>query len=232
MSRKVTISMLFAFAATLTGCGLFIHGNTPIGGVPEANREMVAAGASEPDEIRLTKPAKIAGVELAVGSMIRREDDRNYRLVTAEATTVSGVEIPPGTEIELVKANSIITGDKYNWNGVVHVGGQATYSGHQVERGDRVAFAGSLLSTPSIMQIRLAEARAVNGKPYPAGTLVDIDAKGKITAAYTPAAQQALSRARVARAKENEQREKDCKLQCSIVTDFAANARCMGNCRN
>ena len=228
--RKSILPLLLAF--TLGGCGLFIKGKTPIAAVPDADRETVTPGANEPDKIRLTKPAKIAGVDLPAGSVIRRDDENKFSLVPAEPTTISGVSIPANTEIELIKASSIVTGPKYNWNGVVHVGGQATYSGHQVEAGDRVAFAGNLFSTPSIMQIQLAEARSVNGKDYPAGTIIDIDAKGKITAAYTPEAQSMLAKQRVERAKAKKQREEDCKRTCAVVTDFHENAKCMGRCRN
>jgi hypothetical protein len=227
--RARAVSLLFAFGST--GCGLFIHGKTPIGGVPEADREQIEAGLNEPDQVRLTKPTKIAGVELAAGSTIKRDGETSYRLVSAAQTSVSGVIVPAGTEIELVKANSIITGETYNWNGVVHVGAQATYSGHAVAPRDRVVFAGNLLSAPSIMQIQLAETRAVNGKEYPAGTLIDIDANGKITGAYTPEAQRALGQAREQWRKERVQREQDCKLRCAGVTDVHAHARCMGQCR-
>ena len=229
MSKHV----LMLLALSVAGCGLFIKGKTPIAGVPAASCETVEPGLNdEPDQIKLTQPAKVAGIDLPAGSVVKRDGEKNYRLVSAGPTKVGGVEVPAGTEIELVKANSIVTGDRYNWNGVVHVGGQSTYSGHQVEAGDRVVFAGALFGTPSIMQIRLNEARQVRGKDYPAGTLIDIDAKGKITGAYTPEAQNMLAKERTARAKEREQRERDCKVQCSIVTEFHAHARCMGNCRN
>ena len=217
----------------VAGCGLFIHGATPIGAVPESDREVMAKGLNEPNRIRLLKPAKVAGFDLAAGSVIERQNTITYAIVSAGPLTVSGVALPAGSKIELEKANSIFTGDRYNWTGVAFAGGDATYATQPVEANDRLYFAGrNPFGTPPLAQLRIGRAREVNGKTYPAGTLFDFEDDGTLEGAYTPDQQRSLAVAREKAKKEREQREKDCKLRCAPVTDFTENARCMGNCRN
>jgi hypothetical protein len=222
---------MFSTAAVLFlgGCAMFIHDKTPIATVPDADREVVQQGLNEPDAIKLTKPAKIGGIDLAAGSVVKHDGEKDYLLVTVGPTTVSKVAIPAGTEIEMKKADS---GDHWNWNGVVHMGAAASYNGHDVQPGDRVVFAAELFGTPSLMQFALGADREVRGRQYPRGTIFDVDRNGKITGSYTPDQQAGLAHAREEHAKEKAQREKDCKVRCSVVTDFHENAKCMGNCRN
>jgi hypothetical protein len=229
---RASTTILF-LTLTTSGCGLFIHGATPVGGVAESNREVVSRGLNEPDKIRLTKPTKVAGIDLAAGSLVARAGSNKYLIESAGPVTVRGVALPAGSTIELEKANSIFTGDTYNWTGVAFAGGDATYHGQPVERGDRLYFAGrNPFGTPPLAQLRIARTRAVNGKDYPAGTLFDFEENGKISGAYTPATQRALSAAREQRRREREQNEKDCQARCAVVTDFHQHAVCLGHCRN
>jgi hypothetical protein len=230
MRASTTILLL---AVTTSGCGLFIHGATPVGGVAKPDREVVSRGLNEPDKIRLTKPTQVVGIDLAAGSVVAREGSTKYLIESAGPVTVRGVALPAGSTIELEKANSIFTGDRYNWTGVAFAGGEATYLGQPVENGDRLYFAGrNPFGTPPLAQLRIARARAVNGKDYPAGTLFDFEEDGKISGAYTPAAQRALSAAREQRRQEREQNEKDCQIRCAVVTGFEAHSQCLGHCRN
>jgi hypothetical protein len=225
--RKLTFSM--AAVLSLGGCMLFIHDKTPIASVPDADREVVQPGLNEPDEIKLTKPTKVAGIDLAAGSVVKHDGEKNYRLVCAGPTMVGKVSVPAGSEIEMVKADSV---ERWNWNGVVHAGAVATYNGHEVQPGDRVVFAAELFAAPTLMQFQLGQDREVRGKPYPRGTLFDVARDGKITGSYTPDQQAGLAHARQEHAKERAEREKECKTRCSVVTDFHENAKCMGRCRN
>jgi hypothetical protein len=223
--------LMFPIAAVLSlgGCMLFIHDKSPIASVADADREVVQPGLNEPDEIKLTKPAKVAGIDLAAGSVIKHDGESTYRLITVGPAMVGKLSVPAGSAIEMKKADGV---DRWNWTGVILAGATATYNGHEVQPGDRVVFAAELFSAPSLMQFQIEEDREVRGKPYPKGTLFDVDRDGKITGAYTPETQAALGKAREQHAKERAQREKDCKVRCSVVTDFHENAKCMGNCRN
>lgn len=225
--RKLTLSI--AAALSLGGCMLFIHDKSPIASVAAADREVVQPGLNEPDEIKLTKPAKVAGIDLAAGSVIKHDGENDYRLVTVAPTMVGKLSVPAGSAIEMKKADGV---DRWNWTGVIHAGAAATYNGHEVQPGDRVVFAAELFSVPSLMQFQLGADREVRGKPYPKGTLFDVDRDGKITGAYTPEMQAGLAHAREEHAKERAQRKKDCDVQCSVVTEFHAHARCLGNCNN
>jgi hypothetical protein len=212
----------------LAGCGLFIHGATPVGSVPESDREVLAKGLNEPNRIRLTKAANVAGFALAAGSMVERQNTINYEITSAGPITVSGVALPAGSKIELEKANSIITGDHYNWTGVAFAGADATYSAQPVEAGDRLYFAGrNPFGTPPLAQLQIKRTREVNGKEYPAGTLFDFEEDGSISGAYTPDEQRSLATAREKRKRERDQREKDCKLRCAGVAEFGL---CMSRC--
>jgi hypothetical protein len=226
-THKLTLSAVAMLS--LGGCMLFIHDKTPIASVPDGDREVVQPGLNEPDQIRLTKPTKVSGVDLAAGSVIKHDGENNYRLVSVAPVMVGKLALPAGSEIEMVKADDV---ERWNWNGVVHMANAASFSGHEVKPGDRVVFAAALFSAPTLMQFRLGEAREVRGKPYPAGTLFDVDANGKITGAYTPEAQSALARGREERARERKERDRQCEVTCSIVTDFHEHAKCLGNCRN
>jgi hypothetical protein len=228
MNRPLFIVFLLVAASA---CNLFIKHPTPVGAIAEGDREVVAPGINEPSEIRLKKPAEVGGIELAAGSSIKQKSKKIYCLVPSQPTKIGPIEILLGSEIELAKAENALTGDSYKWNGVVQAGGPTSYDGHAVEAGDRISFAAGLLK-PSVQQIQLASDRTVNGMSSPAGTLIDIDSDGKITRTYTPGQQRSLAVEREQKRQEREQREKDCKARCSIVTDVAGNAQCMGRCRN
>jgi hypothetical protein len=224
--RKATI--LVALGLAQAGCGLFIHGATPVGSVAASDREVLVKGLNEPNQIRLTKPAKVAGFDLAAGSLVTRQNTINYELTSAGPITVSGVALPAGSRIELEKANSIFTGDRYNWTGVAFAGGEATFGGQPVETGDRLYFAGrNPFGTPPLAQLQINRNRAVNGKDYPAGTLFDFEEDGTISGAYTPAEQRSLAAAREQHKRERDQREKDCKLRCAGAAEFGL---CMSRC--
>jgi hypothetical protein len=225
--RKLTFPM--AAVLSLGGCMLFIHDKTPIASVPDGDREVVQQGLNEPDEIKLTKPAKVAGIDLPAGSTVKHDGEKNYRLCPAGPTNVGKVPVPAGSEIEMKKADSM---DRWNWNGVIHAGAATTYSNFEVQPGDRVVFAAELFGAPTLMQVQFKEGRNFRGKDYPGGTLFDVDRDGKITGTYTPEQQAGLARAREAHARERAQREKDCKVRCSVWTDIHENSKCMGNCRN
>lgn len=223
-------TLILPIAATLFlgGCMLFIHDKSPIASVPDADREVVQPGLNEPDQIKLTKPAKVAGIDLPAGSVVKRDGEENYRLVPAAPTTVGKVPVGAGCEIEMVKAQGL---DRWNWNGVIHASAATTYGSFEVQPGDRVVFAAELFGTPSLMQVQFKEGRTFRGRDYPAGTLFDIDRDGKITGSYTPEQQAGLARAREQRAKEREERDRECKVRCSVITDIHENNKCLGNCR-
>src|SRR5262249_41068332 len=60
------------FTFTLMGCGLFIH-STPISKLPDSDREVIAQSGGKPNAVRLTRPAKVAGFDVAAGSVVQAE---------------------------------------------------------------------------------------------------------------------------------------------------------------
>ncbi|HMF43515.1 MAG TPA: hypothetical protein VKQ32_22735 [Polyangia bacterium] len=229
--RSSYVTPLYATAALLiTGCGLFIH-STPISKLPEQDRETVAQSGGTPRAVRLTKPAKVSGFDVAAGSVVQ-EDGQDFQLQTAEALTIKGVIIPAGSWFELKKANSIITGDVYNWNGVVHLGGPQEYGIIQAQQGDRAFFTGNLFSNMQLTQISISTPREIGGRTLPRGSIIDLRENGQIQETFTPGEQQQLAHDREERRKERERHDQRCKEVCAPVTDFAENAKCMANCRS
>jgi hypothetical protein len=228
-SRYVT-ALSAAAALSITGCGLFIHG-TPMSGVPTQDREVLAEEGGRPQSIRLTRPTTISGFPLATGSVVQA-DGRDCRIQTAEPLTTSGVTIPARSWLELKKANSIVTGDKYNWNGVVHLGGAQAYGMVQAQEGDRAYFTGSLFSDAKLTQLAIATTREMGGRSLPAGSIIDFREDGRIQETFTPGEQRQLAHERQERQAERARQEQRCKEVCAPVTDFAANARCLGSCRS
>ena len=222
---------LALIAATVLGsggCGLFIH-PTPISKLAEPDREVISGSAGAPQAVRLTQPAKVSGFDLAAGSVIRA-DGRDYQFQTAEEITVSGAVIPAGSWFELKKANSIVVGDRYNWNGVVHLGGPHAYGIIEAQRGDRAYFTGALFSNAQLTQISIATPRAIGGRMLPAGSIVDLRDNGQVQETFTPGEQQQLAHDREVRRQEKERHEQHCREICAPVTDFAENAKCIANC--
>lgn len=220
---------LTVLAGAAAGCGLFIH-PTPISKVPESDREPVGRYGGSLLTVRLTKPAKVSGFDLAPGSVIR-PDGRDYQIQTAEEITVSGVVVPAGSWFELIKATSIVVGDRYNWNGVVHFGGPHAYGMIEAQQGDRGFFTGSLFSNAQLTQIAIATPRAMGGRMLPAGSIVDLRDDGQIKETFTPGEQQELAREREERRQERERKEQRCREACAPVIELGANAQCMANCR-
>jgi hypothetical protein len=231
ITRSLSSTVLAATAAFgIAGCGLFIH-STPISKLADSDREVIAQSGGKPLAVRLTKPAKVAGFDLAAGSVVQAEG-QDYRLQTAEALTIKGVTIPARSSIELKKDVSIVTGDVYNWNGVVHLGGPLSTGMFDAQEGDRAYFEMTTLwSNMKLTQVRLSTPREIGGRTLPAGSLVDIRDDGQIKETFTPGEQQQLAHDREVRRQERERQEQRCKEVCAPVTDFAANARCLGNCR-
>lgn len=223
-SARVILAWSLSFS--VVACGAFIKGSTPIGGVAEADREVVTPGLNEPEQIRLKRAAEICGVALTAGSLVKRSSNDAFRLIPAEPTKAGGIPVPAHSEIEVVRSTSTITGDSFAWNGVVHMGGAARYGTFDVEQDDRVFFASDATHGTTIAQLQLARDREVHGVPSPAGTIFDIDANGKVTSSYTPIAQRQLAAEREAR----EQRLQGCKTRCAVVTDPAENNRCLDQC--
>jgi hypothetical protein len=230
--RSLTALAALATLAALTvgGCGLFIH-PTPISDLAEPDREVVAQRGGAPQVVRLTRPAKVGSFDLAAGSLVAA-DGRDFRIQTAQEIAVSGVAIPAGSWFELKKANSIITGDRYNWNGVVHLGGPQAYGMIQAQAGDRAYFTGSLFSNAQLTQLAIATPRLIGGRMLPAGSIIDLRENGQIQETFTPGEQQQLAHDREVRRQERERHEQRCKEVCAPVTDFAENSKCMANCRN
>jgi hypothetical protein len=221
---------LAAAVLSLAGCGLFIH-STPISKLPEQDREVIAQSGGTPRAVRLTHPAKVAGFDVAAGSVVQA-DGQDYRLQTAEPLTIRGVTIPGRSWFELKKDVSIVTGDVYNWNGVVHLGGTYTNGMFDAQEGDRAYFESTTLwSSAKLTQVRLSTPREIGGRTLPAGSLVDLRDDGQIKETFTPGEQQQLAHDREVRRQERARQEQRCKEVCAPVTDFAANARCIGNCR-
>jgi hypothetical protein len=219
-----------ATAMMIAGCGLFIH-STPISKLPEQDREVIAQNGGTPLAVRLTRPAKVAGFDVAPGSVVQA-DGQDYKLQTAEPLTVKGVMIPARSVIELKKDVSIVTGDVYNWNGVVHLGGPISVGMFQAEPGDRAYFEMTTLwSNMKLTQVRLSTPREIGGRTLPAGSLVDLRDDGQIKESFTPGEQQQLAHDREERRQERARQEQRCKEVCAPVTDFSANATCLGNCR-
>jgi hypothetical protein len=222
----------FAVSTALAagGCGLFIH-STPISKLPAQDREVLAGNADQPQAVRLTKPAKVSGFEVAAGSVIKA-DGRDYRLQTAQPLAIKGVTVPAASWFELKKDTSIVTGDVYNWNGVVHLGGPQAYGILEAQEGDRAFFTGNLFSNMQLTQLSISTSREIGGRSLPAGSIIDLRDDGQIKETFTPGEQKQLAADREERRKERARQEQRCKEVCAPVTDFAANARCMGNCRN
>ena len=109
-----TLSLIASAALTCSGCGLFIH-PTPISKLAEPDREVISQHGGTPQEVRLTRPATVSGFDLAAGSVVLA-DGQDFPIQTAAEITVSGPVIPAGSWFELKKANSIVVGDRYNWN--------------------------------------------------------------------------------------------------------------------
>jgi hypothetical protein len=228
--RALTAAAALGLAASVAGCGLFIH-STPISKVPDGDRETVAQSGGTPVAVRLTKPAKVSGFQVAAGSIIQA-DGHDFVLQTAEEMTTSGVVIPAGSYFELKKANSIIVGDVYNWNGVVHLGGPHTYGIIAAQKGDRAYFTGSLFSNAQLTQISISSPRQIGGRMLPAGSIVDMRDDGQIKETFTPDEQHELAVQREERRKEKERQDAQCHQVCAPVTDFAENAKCLANCRS
>ena len=221
--------MTAATALTSGGCGLFIH-PTPISKLAEPDREVISERGGTPQAVRLTRPGKVSGFDLAAGSVIQA-DGGDYQFQTAEEITVSGAVIPAGSWFELKKANSIVVGDRYNWNGVVHLGGPRAYGIIEAQKGDRAFFTGSLFSNAQLTQISIATPRAIGGRMLPAGSIVDLRENGQIQETFTPGEQQQLAHDREVRRQEQERHEQHCREVCAPVTDFGENAKCIANCR-
>jgi hypothetical protein len=223
-----------AVAATLvtgvSGCGLFIH-HTPISNLGDADREVIAQQGGTPQAVRLTHPATVSGFDLAAGSVVAA-DGMDYRIQTSQEITVSGAVIPAGSWFELKKAVSIITGDRYNWNGVVHLGGAHAYGMIEAQPGDRAYFTGTLFTNAQLTQLAIASPRAVGGRMLPAGSIIDLRENGQIQETFTPGEQQELARERAIRQEEQRRHEQRCHEVCAPVTDFAENAKCLANCRS
>jgi hypothetical protein len=230
-SRSLWLSLLSATATlAIGGCGLFIH-STPISKLPEQDREVIHQDGGKPWSVRLTKPAKVSGFDLAPGSVVESEG-RDFHIQTAEPMTIKGAVIPAGSWFELKKDTSIVVGDVYNWNGVVHLGGPQEYGIIHAQKGDRAFFTGSLFSDMQLTQLSIATPREIGGRTLPQGSIIDLRENGQIKETFTPGEQQQLAVEREERRKERERHEQRCKEVCAPVTDFAENARCMGNCRN
>ncbi|HEY7372477.1 MAG TPA: hypothetical protein VIF57_09990 [Polyangia bacterium] len=218
-------------AVAFTGCGLFIH-STPISKLPDQDREVIAQSGGKPNAVRLTRPAKVAGFDVAAGSVVQA-DGQDFRLQTAEPLTVKGVLLPARSSIELKKDVSIVTGDVYNWNGVVHLGGPLGSGSFEAQAGDRAYFETTTLwSNMKLTQVRLSTPREIGGRMLPAGSIVDLRDDGQIKESFTPGEQQQLAHDREVRRQERIRQEQRCKEVCAPVTDFAANARCLNNCRS
>ena len=226
---SLTAGLTVATALTGAGCGLFIH-PTPISKLAEPDREVISVSGGTPLAVRLTRPSTVSGFDLAPGSVIRA-DGRDYQAQTAEEITVSGAVIPAGSWFELKKANSIVVGDRYNWNGVVHLGGPHAYGIIEAQKGDRAYFTGALFSNAQLTQIAIATPRAIGGRMLPAGSIVDLQDNGQVQETFTPGEQQQLAHDREVRRQERERHEQRCREVCAPVTDLAENAKCMGNCR-
>jgi len=231
ITRSLSSTVLAAAVLGITGCGLFIH-STPISKLADSDREVIAQNGGKPLAVRLTRPAKVAGFDVAAGSVVQA-DGQDYRLQTAEPLTVKGVSIPARSWIELKKDVSIVTGDVYNWNGVVHLGGTLSTGMFDAQEGDRAYFEMTTLwSNMKLTQVRLSTPREIGGRMLPRGSIIDLRENGQIQETFTPGEQQQLARDREERRKERERHEQRCKEVCAPVTDFAENAKCMASCRS
>jgi hypothetical protein len=141
------------------------------------------------------------------------------------------VVVPAGSWFEFRKATSIVVGDRYNWNGVVHFGGPHAYGMIEAQKGDRGFFTGSLFSNAQLTQIAIATPRAMGGQMLPAGSIVDLRDDGQIKETFTPGEQQKLAREREERRQERERKEQRCREACGPVIELGANSQCMANCR-
>ena len=191
-------------AATLAITGCSMMNPTPITRLPEADREVVS---QSPEEVRLKKPATVAGFPLAAGSVVKNDDGRGYLIETAEQTTHRGVTIPAGSSVEIKYKD-----DDWKWNGVVHVGGSFTYGLIPAEKGDTLYFTASEYSTPTMTEVRIKTARTINGKSLPEDSVIDLERDGKIKATYTP------------------EQQKSCRETCAPFTNSSANWKCRASC--
>jgi hypothetical protein len=224
------LALALATVVAAGGCGLFIH-NTPISNLAEPDREVIAQQGGKPQAVRLTRPASVSGFDLAAGSVVAA-DGMDYRIQTAQEITVSGAVIPANSWFELKKAVSIVTGDRYNWNGVVHLGGPHAYGMIEAQAGDRAFFTGTLFTNAQLTQLAISSPRAVGGRMLPAGSIIDLRENGQIQETFTPGEQQELARERARRQEEQRRHEERCHEVCAPVTDFAENAKCLANCRS
>ena len=224
--------MIPVLALGISGCGLFIKAKSPISKVPSDGRETVQESGGNPIVVRLTQPAKIAGISVTKGTIIQQTGDKTCDVTTQDATTVGKVAVPAKSKIELVVRESMLTGNRYGWNGVVHIGAATVYGEHKVETGDRLFFAGDLFKGATLAQITTATAREIKGREYPAGTIVDIDRKGAITGVYSPQAQAMLAAEREAYKKQKAEKEQRCKEVCApLAGNLTEHSKCMGKCR-
>jgi hypothetical protein len=90
----------------------------------------------------------------------------------------------------------------------------------------------TLWSNMKLTQVRISTPREIGGRLLPAGSIVDLRDDGQIKESFTPGEQQQLAHDREVRRQERIRQEQRCKEVCAPVTDFAANARCMNNCRS
>jgi hypothetical protein len=224
-----SLALTAATALTVGGCGLFIH-PTPISKLAESDREVLSASGGTPHAVRLTRPATVSSFDLSRGSVVQA-DGRDFRIQTAEEMTVSGAVIPAGSWFELKKANSIITGDQYNWNGVVHLGGAHAYGIIEAQPGDRAFFTGSLFANAQLTQLAISTPRMIGGRMLPAGSIVDVRENGQVQETFTPGEQQQLAHDREVRRQEQERHDRRCREVCAPVTDFGENSKCLSNCR-
>jgi hypothetical protein len=210
MTLKIRLAGVTTLMAVTTfaiaGCS-FLLPATPISGLREQDRQVVSEENGTPKEVRLTKPAQVAGLELAAGSVVK-EQANDYKVQTAEQLTTRGVTFPAGSWLELVSE-----GEYYRWTGIVDLGGPFTQGIISAEKGDRLYFSSNqFVSPPPLLRVRLTTARAVGGKSLPADSYVDLDREGHIKDTFTP------------------EEQKSCRQMCAALTSEGANYRCRAGC--
>lgn len=227
--RRRLSTMVATAATALTGCGLFIH-STPISKLSSQEYEILQRSGSKPMAVRLTRPATVAGFQLGAGSLVKCTG-RSYEIQTAEPLTTSGVTLPAGSVLELKHDRSIVTGDVYNWVGVVHLGGTYDQGLVQGQAGDRAYFEKQPFKDAKLKQLSIRSAREMGGRMLPAGSIIDLTDDGKIKESFTPGEQRVLARERQVRKEEQARKEERCKERCAPVTNFHENSKCLANCR-